>query len=48
MARNPDDMYYQAMLPSLTGQRQQAQNALLQAILTGRGEALPVPGEKVI
>ena len=46
--RNPEDMYYQAMLPELAGQKQAAQNALLQAILGGRGMTMPVPGERII
>lgn len=45
---NPEDAYYQSMLPSLTGQRQSAQNALLQAILGSSGQTMSVPGERLI
>lgn len=45
---NPEDAYYQAALPELSQERQMAQNALLQAILTGRGQQIQVPGERRI
>ena len=48
MAVNPEDAYYKAMLPSLSGQRQSAQNALLQAVLAGSGQTMQVPGERLI
>jgi hypothetical protein len=48
MGADPDDMYYQAMLPELTQERQGAQTALLQAILGGRGQQIQVPGERRI
>ena len=48
MERSPEDVYYQAMLPQLSQQRQTAQNALLQAIMSGGGEVPMVPGERTI
>jgi hypothetical protein len=45
---SPDEMYYQAALPSLTQERQGAQDALLQAILGERGQQIQVPGERRI
>lgn len=48
MATSPEDVYYQAMLPQLSQQRQGAQNALLQAVLAGSGQTIPVPGERMI
>lgn len=45
---NPEDSYYQAMMPSITQERQGAQNALLQAIMAGSGQEMSVPGERVI
>jgi hypothetical protein len=45
---DPEDLYYQAALPSLTAERQTAQNALLQTILGGRGMEMQVPGERRI
>ena len=43
-----EDAYYQAALPGLTQERQQAQDALLQAIMGGRGQKIQVPGERQI
>lgn len=40
-----EDMYYQAMLPQLSQEREQAQNMLIQAIMGGRGQPMQVPGE---
>ena len=48
MAQSPDNMYYQAMAGNLGQERQQAQNALLQAIMGGRGQAPPVKGERAV
>lgn len=48
MGRSPEDIYYQAALPSLIQERQEAQNALLQAILSGSGQTIQVPGERRI
>lgn len=48
MATSPEDVYYQAMLPQLSQQRQGAQNALLQAILSSGGGQMQVPGERMI
>jgi hypothetical protein len=45
---SPEDVYYQAMLPQLTQERQAAQTALLQAILSGTGQVPLVPGERMI
>ena len=45
---SPDDMYYQAMMPELAQDRRGAQDALMQAILGSRGQALQVPGERQI
>lgn len=48
--RSSEDVYYQSMLPQLSQQRQTAQNALLQAIMSGSGagEQSMVPGERRI
>lgn len=48
MNMSPDDRYYQAMMPELAQERQGAQNALMQAILGSRGQAMQVPGERMI
>jgi hypothetical protein len=48
MGMSEEDAYYQAALPSLTQERQVAQNALLQAIMSGRGQEMQVPGERRI
>jgi len=48
MGQSPDDMYYQAMAGSLGQERQQAQNALLQAIMSGRGQAPLARGERAV
>jgi len=48
MDMSEEDAYYQAALPSLTQERQQAQDALLQAIMGGRGQKIQVPGERQI
>lgn len=48
MSASPEDVYYQAALPSLMQERQGAQNALLQAILAGGGQMPSVPGERMI
>ena len=45
---SPDDMYYQAMMPELAQERRGVQDALMQAILGSRGQALQVPGERQI
>ena len=45
---DPEDMYYQAMMPDLMQQRQQAQNAFIQSIAGGRGQKIQVPGERQI
>jgi hypothetical protein len=45
---SPEDAYYQAALPGLAQERQAAQDALMQAILAGRGQQIQVPGERRI
>jgi len=48
MESSPDDMYYQAMAGDLSGDRRQAQDALLAAILQGRGQTLLAKGERAV
>jgi len=48
MEMSEDDMYYQAMMPELAQERRGVQDALMQAILGSRGQALQVPGERQI
>lgn len=50
-AMSGEDQYYAAALPEMRGQRQMAQQALMQTILGGQGipmQAMQVPGEKRI
>jgi len=48
MAASPEDVYYQSMLPQLSQQKQMAQTAMLQAILSSGGQMPTVPGERII
>ena len=45
---NPEDIYYQSQLPQLEAEKKQAQDVLLQTVLGGRGQQIPVPGERTI
>jgi len=48
MDTDPEDMYYQAMMPDLMQQRKEAQNAFIQSIMGGRGQQQQVTGERQI